>query len=96
MKYFLKRMESATLNLVSVTFSEHLLYFTHSPMPPLLFQEAERKMDLQKKEHNCFCQAVANITVIYITATPRTKYRKTGRISLLPYYVGIPRNPRWL
>lgn len=89
-------MESATLNPVSVTFSGHLLCFTHSRMPPLLFQEAERKIDLQNKEHNCFCQAVANITVIDITATPRTKYRKTGRISLLPYHVDIPRNQSWL
>lgn len=89
-------MESATLNPVSVTFSGHLLCLTHSPMLSLLFQEAERKTDLQKMEHNSFCQAVANITVIYITATPRTKYIKTGRISLLPYYVDTPRNQIWL
>lgn len=44
--------------------------------------EKDRKKK-KEKETVAFFQTVANITVIYITATPRTMSRQTGRISLL-------------
>lgn len=90
MNSYLGKTGSATLNFVSVTFRGHLLCFMHPPMLPLLFQEVERKTDphkrkerKKKKETVAFFQTVANITVIYITATPRTMSRQTGRISVL-------------
>lgn len=56
MNYYSSKMGSAILNLISVTFSEHLLCLMHPLMLSLLFQEAEGKADSQKKGRLAFAK----------------------------------------